>query len=127
MGDDRYSVRIDGDVSGQVGVGHDVEQHQQVITRTETASAAEDPVRILFLAANPKDTSPLRLGEEVRTIAERLREADYRDRLQLEQDWAVRVGDLSLEPNVLRKSQYQVFVQFPLLVQTLFLPCQIFV
>jgi len=95
MGDDRYSVRIDGDVSGQVGVGHDVEQHQQVITRTETASAAEDPVRILFLAANPKDTSPLRLGEEVRTIAERLREADYRDRLQLEQDWAVRVGDLS--------------------------------
>jgi hypothetical protein len=31
------------------------------------------PLRILFLAANPKDTNPLRLDEEIRTIEERLR------------------------------------------------------
>jgi hypothetical protein len=36
-------------------------------------------IKILFLAANPKDTDPLRLGEEVRAIKERLRLADQRD------------------------------------------------
>jgi hypothetical protein len=44
------------------------------------AAAPGKKIRILFLAANPRDTSPLRLGEEVRTIQERLRSAEYRDR-----------------------------------------------
>jgi hypothetical protein len=39
----------------------------------------------LFLAANPKHTNPLRLGEEVRTIDERVRLARQRDRFSLEQ------------------------------------------
>jgi hypothetical protein len=50
---------------------------------------------VLFLAANPRDTDQLRLGEEVRTIDERLRGADFRDRFDLVQHWAVRFEDLS--------------------------------
>jgi hypothetical protein len=53
------------------------------------------PMRILFLAANPVDTNPLRLSEEVRTIDERLRSAEFRDRFELIQYWAVRPTDLS--------------------------------
>jgi hypothetical protein len=51
-------------------------------------------IKILFLAANPKDTDHLRLDEEVRTIKERLRAAEHRDSFQIEQEWAVRVGDI---------------------------------
>ncbi|HYH64748.1 MAG TPA: CHAT domain-containing protein [Urbifossiella sp.] len=51
-------------------------------------------IRILFLAANPADTSALRLGEEARAIRERLRAAQHRDQFAVEQEWAVRVGDL---------------------------------
>ena len=51
-------------------------------------------IKILFLAANPKDTNPLRLGEEARAIKERLRLADLRDQFVFEQEHAVRVTDL---------------------------------
>ncbi len=52
-------------------------------------------VRILFLAANPKETPKLRLDEEIRTIDERLRSADFRERFELVSAWAVRYSDLS--------------------------------
>lgn len=91
MDEDKYSVRIEGDVSGVVGVGESVNQIQRAAAGTEAA----ERVRVLFLAANPRDTNALQLGVEVRTIAERLREAAYRDRLELEQEWAVRITDLS--------------------------------
>src|SRR5688500_10981425 len=52
-------------------------------------------IRILFLAANPRDTTPLQLGEEQRLIDERLRAAKFRDRFDLETKFAVRVPDLS--------------------------------
>jgi hypothetical protein len=51
-------------------------------------------IKILFLAANPKDTDRLRLDEEVRAIKERLRLADLRDQFVVEQEHAVRVTDL---------------------------------
>lgn len=50
---------------------------------------------VLFLAANPRQTTALRLGEEVRTIEERLRESTLRDRFDLRQQHAVRWTDLS--------------------------------
>jgi hypothetical protein len=52
------------------------------------------PIKILFLAANPEDTAQLRLDEEIRGIDEALREAEFREKFDLEQQWAVRVGDL---------------------------------
>jgi hypothetical protein len=53
------------------------------------------PIKILFLAANPVNTSQLRLGEEIRSIQAELDRAKYRDRLEIVSHWAVRVGDLS--------------------------------
>ena len=50
---------------------------------------------VLFLAANPKNTSQLRLSEEVRTIDERLRASKFRDYFELIQSWAVRETDLA--------------------------------
>lgn len=51
-------------------------------------------IRILFLAANPKDTNRLRLDEEVREIENRLRTAEYRI-FDFIQHWAVRSNELS--------------------------------
>jgi len=57
--------------------------------------SATDNVTILLLGANPLDTDPLQLDEETRAIDEALREAEYRNRFQLEQHWAVRYNELS--------------------------------
>lgn len=63
---------------------------------TNAASSPPAPgIGVLFLAANPVDTTPLRLGEEVRTIDERLREGTLRDRIHIDQQWATRLADLS--------------------------------
>ena len=50
--------------------------------------------KLLFLAANPLDTDPLRLDEEMRAIDISLRQADFRDQFDLRSQWAVRIGDL---------------------------------
>jgi hypothetical protein len=44
---------------------------------------------ILFLAANPKNSTPLRLGEDAKEIAEGLQRSKKRDKFQLEQQWPV--------------------------------------
>jgi hypothetical protein len=51
-------------------------------------------IKILFLAANPTDTPPLGLDEEIRSIDQALRQAEYRDKFELVQKWAVRVTEL---------------------------------
>lgn len=53
-----------------------------------------DRIKILFLAANPTDTSYLRLGEEVRQIDERISFGSVRDSFELVQHHAVRTSDL---------------------------------
>lgn len=68
---------------------------------------------ILFLAANPKGTEPLRLDEEVREIDEGLRRAKHRDRFTLKQQWAVRPRDLQraileLKPQIVHFSGHGV-------------------
>lgn len=50
--------------------------------------------RILFLAANPKDSSQLRLDEEIREIQTRIRAAEFRESFELVSRWAVRPRDL---------------------------------
>lgn len=52
------------------------------------------PIKILFLGANPTDSTRLRLDEEIRSIDESLRQADFRDLFVIEQHWAVRISDL---------------------------------
>lgn len=51
-------------------------------------------IKVLFLAANPIDTKPLRLDEEIREIDTAFRQAEYRNRFDIRQHWAVRVMDL---------------------------------
>lgn len=60
----------------------------------EDAASGQKPTKILFLAVNPKGTAQLRLDEEMRSIDEALRKSDFRHRVQIEQQWAVRVSDL---------------------------------
>ena len=48
---------------------------------------------ILILAANPTNTSRLRLDQEVREIKEGLHRASLREQFRLEQEWAVRSRD----------------------------------
>src|ERR1700752_4813024 len=60
---------------------------------------------ILILAANPKDTSRLRLDQEVREIDSGLQRALKRDDFILKQVWAVRPSDfrramLDFKPNI---------------------------
>ena len=47
-----------------------------------------------MLSANPKNTNPLRLGEEARKIQSALRLAKSRDQFEIATEWAVRVEDL---------------------------------
>jgi hypothetical protein len=61
--------------------------------------------RILILAANPQNTSRLRLDEEVREIEEGLRRSQYRDTFELQARWATRPQDirramLDFHPNI---------------------------
>jgi tetratricopeptide (TPR) repeat protein len=52
--------------------------------------------RILFLAADPTDTSRLRLGEEIREIKENLLQiSKQRKRFDLHEQWSVRPQDIS--------------------------------
>lgn len=61
-----------------------------------------EKTRILFLAANPKDTNALRLDEEIREIQARIRAADFRDHFDLASRWAVRPDDLLQALNEVR-------------------------
>jgi hypothetical protein len=49
---------------------------------------------ILFLAANPKSSDRLELGEEARAIEMKLRSSEHRDSIQFRTRWAVRPSDL---------------------------------
>jgi CHAT domain len=65
--------------------------------------------KILILAANPKQSSRLRLDEEVRDIKEGLRLSQQRDKFILQQEWAVRPRDvrravLDFRPNIIHFS-----------------------
>ena len=51
-------------------------------------------IKILFLAANPRDTKPLQLDEEIRSIDQALRKTEFRDHFEILQHWAVRYSDL---------------------------------
>lgn len=64
-----------------------------------------DKIRVLFLLANPRDTSALRLGEEVRGIEEQIEKGSARDSFDLIHHLAVRPRDLQ---RILLKHQPQI-------------------
>ncbi|MBF2047206.1 MAG: AAA-like domain-containing protein [Elainella sp. C42_A2020_010] len=69
--------------------------------------------KILFLAANPRGTAPLRLDQELRDIDEGLRRSRQRDAVVLEQRWAVRPRDilqamLDIDPQIVHFSGHGI-------------------
>src|SRR5438067_2298230 len=52
-------------------------------------------IKALFLAANPSGTTHLALDEEIEAIDDKIRGAEYRDRLQMVSHWAVRLDKLA--------------------------------
>ena len=69
---------------------------------------------MLFLAANPAGTPPLKLDEEIRQITAKIRAAEYRDSLELVSRWAVRPDDLQqalleVKPHVVHFSGHGEF------------------
>jgi hypothetical protein len=66
-------------------------------------------IKILYLAANPVDTSHLRLQEEVRELNERIRQGPHRDSFEIVHSLAARPRDLlrglqEVEPHILHFS-----------------------
>jgi CHAT domain len=67
------------------------------------------PTTLLFLTANPKGTTTLRLDQEIRDITEGLQRAKHREAFNLESRWAVRPRDiqralLDLNPQIVHFS-----------------------
>jgi hypothetical protein len=60
--------------------------------------------KILYLASNPQGTASLRLGQEIRDIAEALDRGSFRDHFELVPSFAVRVRDISRD--VIRHSPH---------------------
>ncbi|MCL1473755.1 CHAT domain-containing protein [Argonema antarcticum] len=95
-----YNINFSGNNSGQFAVGEGINQTSTigVIAKPDVnegiVNKGEIKRKILILAANPKGTTPVRLGEEVREIDESLQQAKNRDRFILVQKWAVRPGDI---------------------------------
>lgn len=56
--------------------------------------SAVQKLKILFLAANPINTTQLRLDEELRDIKNALQLAEYRDRFEVQSVWATRIEDM---------------------------------
>lgn len=68
---------------------------------------------ILFLAANPRDSTQLRLDKEAREIEEALIRSQYRNNFELKQKWAVRPYDiqeaiLRLSPHIVHFSGHGI-------------------
>ena len=93
-GGNQYIASGHAETGGTVVVTNNLGGSPQRAPGQQPAARPDRKITILFLAANPKSTDRLRLDEEVRTIDERLRLAQYRDRFNLEQQWAVRTGDI---------------------------------
>jgi len=70
------------------------EQHKPYDEAQQSTRINVPKVDILFLAANPSDTTRLRLIQEFRELDQTLRRSKHGSRFNINQQWAVRVKDL---------------------------------
>jgi CHAT domain len=91
-------IHLDLDYSGQG------RRHHERITKTISVSKTVAPasarnraaiLRILFLGANPLDTSRLRVDEEIREIQLTIKQGRERDNIAVQAVWAVRPRDIT--------------------------------
>ncbi len=90
------TVNVQGDVVGRDKLTKHVSGAPLNSSRTkiDSQSKSNQPIKILFLAANPQDSVRLRLDEEIRGIKQALLQTEFRDDFDIEQEWVVRVSDL---------------------------------
>lgn len=60
----------------------------------EDATAASSTITVLFVTANPEETTRLRLDEEMRDIEDELQKAKFRDKFSIIRKNAARISDL---------------------------------
>src|SRR5690242_9480428 len=90
----KYQVDNDGPVQGQIIGDHNkVEMHFHRGSASQ-GNQAMSKIKALFLAANPTDTPPLAIDQEMRTIEHKVRAAEYRDALVFQSAWATQPDDL---------------------------------
>ncbi len=63
---------------------------EEPIQKSIVRKSQSGAIKILFLGANPSDTTRLRLDKEMREIDDVLRKTEYRDVFELKQHWAIR-------------------------------------
>lgn len=87
---------VNADTVNTEQIGGDIINYGQEQNPKETQTQTNDSAikTILILASNPKNTSQLRLDEEVREIDAGLQRAKKRELFDLKQRWAVRFGDV---------------------------------
>lgn len=92
----QHNSGIQNNVSGDQHIGEqrNVGAKEHLVDRTKKRRKENTSIKILFLAANPSDTSRLRLDKEIREIEFALRQAEFRDTFDIKQHWALRVADL---------------------------------
>lgn len=113
--------QVFGNITGNVTIGTSTrpDETTPAIAQDSTSKATPPAVKtILVLAANPKETNPLRLGEEVRSIQTGLERSQYRNHYRIEQRWAVTVTDirralLDYKPQIVHFSGHGVGVETP--------------
>ncbi|MBW4472727.1 MAG: CHAT domain-containing protein [Lyngbya sp. HA4199-MV5] len=83
-------------LTGAGNIHYQEATHQPAISDKGARVAGEPQLvkTILVLAANPKGTPSLRLGEEVREIEEGLRRSRHRDEFKVISKWAVTARDM---------------------------------
>lgn len=104
----KFNVKIANSSLGAQAIGDHTTATGHITTtvdkyraRTATTGSTQAPlgapggrIRILFLGANPSDTSRLALDREVRAIMHSIRSSSHLGNLQFMQEWAIRLADL---------------------------------
>lgn len=85
------NVQISGSSGVSIGA---IMQNVGAKTPEEEGEATSHRVRVLFIAANPAGTAPLRLDREAQAIDQALTAAGTRDRFEVEQIWLASPADL---------------------------------
>jgi hypothetical protein len=95
---DNVSNQQNFQITGSAGVSiGSVEQRNVTSLGSKDSKVTPEPprkLRILFVGANPSDTSRLRLDQESKAIGAALRAGNARDLFELEHAWAASSADL---------------------------------
>ena len=62
--------------------------------KTNQTNVKDKKIKILFLAANPSDSTRLKLAQESNSIDRTLRQSEFRDKFELLQHWGVSISNL---------------------------------